>query len=168
MVQGESLRRESMALAAVKYSKTWLVLHWPRGSRLAGSRWSWRRYSTPPPGWSYLGPWGVVEKGVDGLGGSEVLHHEAYLGPGGGESLSRESMALAAVKYSTTWLCENLVFFTGTFFLQPRQHNTWPTMTHANHETWPTMTHANHDTWPTMTHAKLANKEGSQYSDTVT
>ena len=74
-----------------------------------------------------------------------------------GESLRRESMALAAVKYSTTWLCENLVFFTGTFFLQPRQHNTWPTMTHANH-----------DTWPTMTHAKLANKEGSQYSDTVT
>ena len=63
-----------------------------------------------------------------------------------GESLRRESMALAAVKYSTTWLCENLVFFTGTFFLQPRQHNTWPTMTHA----------------------ELDNKEGSQYSDTVT
>ena len=129
MVQGESLRRESMALAAVKYSTTWLVLPWPRGSRLAGSRWSWRRYSTPPHGWSYLGPWGVVEKGVDGLGGSEVLHHEAYLGPGGvveqgvdglgggeelhhvavltlahGESLRRESMVLAAVKYSTTWL----------------------------------------------------------------
>ena len=33
MVQGESLRRESMGLAAVKYSTTWLFLPWPRGSR---------------------------------------------------------------------------------------------------------------------------------------
>ena len=34
-----------------------------------------------------------------------------------GLSLTKASMALPEEKYSTMWLCINLVFFTGTFFL---------------------------------------------------
>ena len=53
---------------------------------------------------AYLDPEGVVEQGVDGLGSGEVLHDVAVLTLAQGESLSRESMVLAAVKNSTTWL----------------------------------------------------------------
>ena len=52
-------------------------LPWPRGSRWAGSRRPWQRWSTPRRGCSYLGPGGVVEQGVDGLGSGEVLHDVA-------------------------------------------------------------------------------------------